>query len=294
MRQRSLISVVLALALISPLPGGAQTFKELFAQGGAAYEKSDWPRCAELFGSAGKAATHDSQAARAFFAAAACSTAAGQKEAAFGYLDKAAARGHDDVDRATGNSQVQPLRDDPRWKAFLQGVETRHAEHEKKNNAELTKIFEDDQADRTGSPDALAKADWTAIDARDRARQDRVRQILAAGGAKTADDYFHAAMVFQHGDTDAEIAESHELSLKAVELDPEHPTARWLAAASEDRLLMRQGKPQHYGTQFKKVDGKWVLHDVDPAVTDDERAEWDCPPLAQARKRAEKMNEAQH
>src|SRR3954464_13329168 len=83
MRQRALISVVLALALLSALPGGAQTFKELFSQGGAAYEKSDWPRCAELFGSAGKAAPHDSQAARAFFAAAACSTAAGQKEAAF-------------------------------------------------------------------------------------------------------------------------------------------------------------------------------------------------------------------
>ena len=294
MRQRALIPVVLALALIFALPGGAQTFKELFAQGGAAYEKGDWPRCAELFGSAGKAATHDSQAARAFFAAAACSTAAGQKEAAFGYLDKAAARGHEDVERATSNPQVQPLREDPRWKTFLQGVETRHAEHEKKNNAELTRIYEADQGDRSGDSEAMAKADWTAINARDRARQERVHQILKGGGARTADDYYHAAMVFQHGDTDEEIAESHELSLKAVELDPDHPIARWLAAASKDRLLMRQGKPQLYATQFRNVDGKWVLYDVDPAVTDDERAEWDCPTLAQARERVKEMNAGQH
>ncbi len=136
----------------------------------------------------------------------------------------------------------------------------------------------------------MEKADWTAIDARDKARQDRVHQILAEGGAKSADDYFRAAMVFQHGDTDEEIAKAHELSLKAIDLDPEHPSVRWLAAASKDRLLMRQGKPQLYGTQFKKVDGKWVLHEVDPSVTDEERAKWDCPTLEKARKRAEAMN----
>jgi hypothetical protein len=290
MRQRVLISVVLSLIPVFALPAGAQTFKELFDQGAAAYGLSDWPRCSELFGSAGKAASSDGQAARAFFAAAACSAAAGQKEAAFGYLDKAAARGHDDLERATDNPQVQALHEDPRWKAFLQGVEARHAEREKKNNAELTRIYEADQADRDGSLSALEKADWTAIGARDQARQERVQRIVAEGGARSADDYFHAAMVFQHGDTEEKIAKAHELSLKAVELDSEYSSARWLAAASKDRLLMRQGKPQLYGTQFKKVGGKWILYEVDPSVTDDERAKWNCPPLAAARKRAEAMN----
>jgi hypothetical protein len=269
------------------MPAGAQTFKELFDQGAAAYQESDWPRCADLFGSAAKAATQDRQAARAFFAAAACSAAAGQKEPAFGYLDKATARGHDDIDRATNNPQVQVLHDDPRWKAFLQGVETRHTEREKKNNPELAKIHDQDQTDRTGDMD---KADWTVIGKRDSERRARVSQILAEGGAKTAEDYFNAALVFQHGDQDDDIAKAHELSLKAVDLDSEHPVARWLAAASKDRLLMRQGKPQLYGTQFKKVDGKWVLYEVDPSVTDEERAKWDCPPLAMAKKQAEEMN----
>jgi hypothetical protein len=286
MRQRFLVFVVSAFVLA--LPATAQTYKELFDQGIVAYEKGDWSGCAERFGGAGKAATQDRQAARAFFAAAACSAAAGQKEAAFGSLDKAAARGYAHLDRAAGNPQLQVLQDDPRWKTFLQGVEARHTEHEKKNNAELTQICDADQADR--AVDHPEKIDWSAVASRDAARRARVSQILAEGGARTADDYYHAALVFQHGDTDAEIAKAHELSLKAAELDSEHPHARWLAAASKDRLLMRQGKPQLYGTQFKKVDGKWTLHEVDPSVTDEERAKWDCPPLAEARKRADGMN----
>lgn len=289
MRHPFLISVACALALT--LPAGAQTFKELFDQGAKAYEAEDWPRCAERFGAAGKAASQDRQAARAFFAAAACSASAGQKEAAFGFLDKAAARGHDDLERATSNPNVQALHGDPRWKAFLQGVEARRAENEKKNNAELTRLHHEDQADRSGDP---GKIDWSVVGPRDRARRARVTQILAEGGAKTAADYFHAALVFQHGDTDEEIAKAHELALKTVEIDSEYPSARWLAAASKDRLLTRQGKPQLYATQFHKVDGKWVLYEVDPSVTDEERAKWDCPPLAEAKRRAEAMNAGQH
>lgn len=286
MRQRFPRFLIPALCLLAlALPAGAQTAQELFEQGAAAYGSSEWPKCAELFAKAGEAFPADSKAARAWFAAAACSAAAGQKEAAFGYLDKAAAKGHRDVDRATGNPQVKALHDDPRWKAFLAGVEARAAEHEKANNAELTKIYKEDQGDRQ-----TENIDWTVVSKRDAERQERVARILAEGGAKTAEDFFHAAMVFQHGDTEEEVARAHELSMKAVELDPNHPTARWLAAASKDRLLMRQGKPQLYATQYRMVDGKWVLYEVDPSVTDEERAKWDCPPLAVAKARAEEMN----
>lgn len=78
-----------------------------------------------------------------------------------------------------------------------------------------------------------------------------------------------------------------------MELDPLNSTARWLAAASKDRYLMTLGKPQLYGTQFKKVDGKWILWEVDPSVTDEERAKWGVPPLVEARKRAEELNSGQ-
>jgi hypothetical protein len=128
--------------------------------------------------------------------------------------------------------------------------------------------------------------------ARDAKRRERVRQILDSGGAKVSADYFHAAMVFQHGEKVSDYQLSHNLALKAADLDPTNKLARWLAAASKDRELMNLGKPQLYGTQFRIENGRWVLYQVDPSVTDEERAKWNVPPLEQANKRAQAMNVA--
>ena len=125
---------------------------------------------------------------------------------------------------------------------------------------------------------------------RDAERRARVREIVDKGGATTSTDYYHAAMVYQHGTEVPEYDEAHRLAMKAVELDPENKEAKWLAAAAKDRSLMWQGKPQLYGTQFKKVDGRWVLWDVDPTITDEERAKWNVPPLAEQRKKLETLN----
>src|SRR3954452_1437676 len=85
--------------------------------------------------------------------------------------------------------------------------------------------------------------------------------------------------------------QASEWATKAVELDPDYPGVRWLAAAAKDRYLMWSGKPQLYGTQFKKdKDGPWYLWQVDPTVTDEERAKWDVPPLARAKARAVALN----
>jgi hypothetical protein len=130
---------------------------------------------------------------------------------------------------------------------------------------------------------------------RDAQRRARVREILDEGGARVAADYFHAAMVFQHGDTVEDAQTAHQLALQALTLDPEHREARWLAAAAKDRELMRRGEPQLYGTQLTRsaVAGwRWELFPVDPSVTDEERAIWNVPPLAEAKARAEAMNRA--
>ncbi len=68
--------------------------------------------------------------------------------------------------------------------------------------------------------------------------------------------------------------------MKALESEPVHPLARWLAAASKDRELMALGKPQLYGTQFKRgADGKVVRWPVDPSITNAERARWHVDPI---------------
>ena len=156
------------------------------------------------------------------------------------------------------------------------------------NNPELERLYKEDQADREHGPNA--DIDWQAVSKRDAERRARVREIVDKGGATTSTDYYHAAMVYQHGTEVPEYDEAHRLATKAVELDPENKSAKWLAAASKDRSLMWQGKPQLYGTQFKKVDGKWILWEVDPSITDEERAKWNVPPLAEQRKKLETLN----
>jgi len=263
------------------------SYESLLVQGTTAYGAQEWSRCAEILIKAAEAAISERQAARAFFGAAASTTAKGDKDAAFALLDKAAAKGYRDTERAGSNPILEPLRQDPRWQAFFAGAQARSAAHAGNVNAELAKLYQEDQADREGT---LQDTQWREVEKRDADRRRRVLEIMAQGGAKVADDYYHAAMVYQHGIEPEDHDHANEWCLKALELDPDHPMARWLAAASKDRALMWRGKPQLYGTQFKMVDGKWILWEVDPAITDEERARWDVPPLAVARRKAEELN----
>lgn len=272
-------------------PAGAQTldiYRKIFQQASQAIEAGEWDKCAGLFASAAEAAPYDGQSARSYFAAAACSAAKGDKEKAFGFLDKAADKGHRDVERAEANPDVEPLRQDPRWKKFLAGVKERSAAHEARLNAELTRLYEEDQKDRSMPAN---QTNWTQVGQRDADRKKRVLEITGQGAAKEAEDYFHAAMVFQHGTNPEDFKRAHDLCLKAIEIDPANDDVRWLAAASMDRYLMYKGEPQLYGTQIKKTeDGKWILWTVDPTITDEERARWDVPPLAAAKERARQKN----
>ena len=152
-----------------------------------------------------------------------------------------------------------------------------------RSNRELAELYEADQRDRT------APSEGSIMD-RDAERRRAVDALLAHGAAKTSEDYFHAAMVYQHGDEPSDIDRAHALALRAMEITPTHPKAAWLAAASEDRGHMYRGEPQRFGTQFRIEDGVWVLYRTDPTVTDEERARWGVPPIAQARARAAEMN----
>jgi hypothetical protein len=101
----------------------------------------------------------------------------------------------------------------------------------------------------------------------------------------TAEDHFHAARIFQHGEEAEDARTAHQLALASVKLG--EPRARWMAAAAYDRWMMYQGKPQRYGTQFVSDGRRHRLWDVDPATTDSERAQWDVPPLAEQLRKAQ-------
>jgi hypothetical protein len=152
-------------------------------------------------------------------------------------------------------------------------------------NEELRRLYEADQADRIKSDGELpAERDWRAIRERDQERRQRISELIQANALQIGADYFHAALVFQHGESLEDYQHAHELATRAAELGDRR--GRWLAAAALDRWLTQQGKPQKYGTQYQLTGDHYTLLEVDPATTDAERAEWDVPNLADAQQLA--------
>jgi hypothetical protein len=150
------------------------------------------------------------------------------------------------------------------------------------DDAELTRLFDQDQRDRAAGE---LPSDLTA---RDRARRAMVMRLIDDGRLCTPGDFFHAAMVFQHGRTSGHYHLAFELARRAA--DAGHHRARWLAAAAMDRWLMCRGLPQKFGTQYLDRGGGWVLYDVDATTSDEERAAWNVPPLAEAYRHADELN----
>lgn len=111
------------------------------------------------------------------------------------------------------------------------------------DNSALTELFKTDQAARQGK-----SVDWAKVRPADEERRKQVRQMLDSGEVRTAADYFHAALVFQHGAVPEDFLLAHILAVNSIILG--NRDARWLAAATLDRYLTQTGKLQVFGTQF--------------------------------------------
>lgn len=158
-----------------------------------------------------------------------------------------------------------------------------------KDNPELTRLMDEDQADRNRG-DAKS-IDWKIVGPRDAARLKRVKELYAQNKLQTGGDYYHAAMILQHGDVAEDFLLAHELCVVAISKGDRR--AKWLAAASEDRFLMNIDRPQRFATQFR-CDGlpncEYRLYKLDAGVTDELRKGLDVPSLAEAKAREASMN----
>ena len=157
-----------------------------------------------------------------------------------------------------------------------------------KDNEELARLYREDQADRTSS--GGKPIDWDAVEGRDKARLARVKELYAQNRLQTGADYFHTAMVLQHGGTPEDYLLAHELCVAAISKG--NKEAKWLAAASEDRFLMTIGRPQRFATQYRSEggDSPLKLYQVDSGVTDELRRAMDVPPLAKAKAKEAELN----
>ncbi len=157
------------------------------------------------------------------------------------------------------------------------------------DNQELRRLHDEDQADR--SPRDSNPIDWAVVWPRDRARLSRVKTLFSEDGLRTANDYYHAAMILQHGDAPEDFLLAHEFCVVAITKGKNDKDTRWLAASSEDRFLMNIGRPQRFATQFRSEGaGPLKLYPVDTTVSDSLRRLMDAHSLAEAQAHEAELN----
>lgn len=165
------------------------------------------------------------------------------------------------------------------------------------SNLELRAMTMADQAGRKAS-----NINWDVLGAEDAQRRVQVRAMLTAGSIKTAEDYYNAALIMQHGSEVQDYKLAFSLANLSAVIDPEsksftpaYKTGKWLMAAAWDRHLMNLGKPQWYGTQITKPHGSalWEVYPLDEtAVTDAERQAHGIMPREEMRQKVAEMNKS--
>lgn len=147
-------------------------------------------------------------------------------------------------------------------------------------NKTLEKLYNEDLADRQKSlKDAIPGKE---LNRRDKERLIKLRKLLPEIDTSEIWNCHYVAYLFQHGKTSEDYKKAHEYARRAVNLGSS--ATKWLYAATFDRWLVSQGKPQKFGTQFRlNKKGTWeLILPIDKNTTDKERAKFGVPPIEDA------------
>jgi hypothetical protein len=139
--------------------------------------------------------------------------------------------------------------------------------------ARMQELFAADQDARQST-----SIDWSRLSQDDAQRRHEILRYLTTGQVSTAESLYYAAFMFQHGNCPEHYDLAHQLAEHSLQRG--YVKAQWLCAATLDRALMSRGLPQKYGTQYVSYDnGPLELYPCDPSTTDEERRQYDVPPL---------------
>lgn len=164
-------------------------------------------------------------------------------------------------------------------------------------NPEILQLVIQDQWDRGNdmfgnrqvkSPNSV---DWKQVSERDEQRHAQVRRMLAEGRIQTGQEYYFAALIFQHSAKAEDLMLGHVLAVTSV--GKGYGPGKWLAAATLDRYLTTTKQPQVFGTQFFRSpkDQTWTMDPYDRSVlSDSERAIWCVVPISEQDRILKKAN----
>jgi tetratricopeptide (TPR) repeat protein len=214
---------------------------------------------------------------------AACTAAlAGERAEALTWLERAVEAGFYVTQQLKTDEDLASLREDP---AFTRLVERTAANEAKRNAAqnpelrdELLRMMEEDQAARreairTNFKDPAVQERMRTIDQRNTAR---LKEIIAQVGWPTRTLVGHrgaksAWLLVQHADLDPAFQKECLALLEKAVVAGE--AAGEDLAYLTDRVLVAEGKPQRYGTQFHMVDGQLVPRPLEDEAQVDARRE---------------------
>lgn len=122
------------------------------------------------------------------------------------------------------------------------------------DNAEIANLFKADQSVRENlKPEKFKDHEFiNRMIEGDSLRRERTQALLRDGHLKTANDFYRAAFIFQHGNTSDDYLLAHTLALASTARG--NKDAAWIAAATLDRYLQNIGQKQIYGTQYLNND----------------------------------------
>jgi len=233
---------------------------------------------------------------------AACAAALlGQTDLAFALLDRAYPTGESwliDQTRLAQDKDFAALRTTARWSDFLAEIERRAAAYAQTTfpalKAELLAIHEADQAGRKrlaevekahGRESPEMQKLWQEIADADAANLPKVAKILESHGwlgprqvgPRASATLF---LVIQHADLAAQ-KKYLPMMREAVAQGRAQGSA---LALLEDRVALREGRPQTYGSQIgfaEETNTHYVMPLLDPDKVDERRASVGLPPLAE-------------
>ena len=122
-------------------------------------------------------------------------------------------------------------------------------------------------------------------------RYDKIMDLFDQGQLKSQQDLLYSAALLVTSDQPNHLDRAFLLSNEAAAIGEKR--ALPVSAEAEDKLLLLQGLPQRYGTQYayEPSRGRWRLYSVNPATTDAERAAVGIPPLADLQARVDELDE---
>ncbi|OAX57950.1 DUF6624 domain-containing protein [Xanthomonas graminis] len=258
-----------------------------------AYDAKDYGKCADTLAAVDAAPAGLPNGMDLFYVE--CLAAAGRTDAAFAVLDKQLPQGRIDVEDLKHKDRpgLNKLRTASGWATMLAKAErldaARQARIDQSLRQELLARVEKDQAVRQKVIAEGAGGSWEHTVPVDRDNTAWLKKVVMEKGWPTksmvGEDGSKAAfLIAQHATLDPTFQEQVLAQMQAALAQKEADPADF--ALLKDRVLLHQGKPQRYGTQFgTDPDGTMFLDNTqDLDGLDARRQAMGLPPIADYKK----------